>query len=124
MTRWRDVICLTGCILAALAGCDGLGDGSGGGNGQTQIQIDSLSANSALPLSLLTITGSGFDPAADLFVRFVDEQGFTVDVPVLDATSRSVTVSAPPVIDLTTGELSLGTVSVQVVQKSGEDTVA
>ena len=91
--------------------------------GLNQIQIDSLSATSALPASLLTITGSGFDPDAELSVRFFDDQRFDVDVPVVGALATSLIVSVPPFIDPTTDTFGAGMVNVQVVKRSTTETL-
>ena len=84
--------------------------------------ITSLSTTSAAPLKTLNITGSGFNSAADLSVRFSDDQEFTVDVPVVDASATSVTVAVPPFVDVVTGEFASGTVNVQVVRSTGTGT--
>jgi len=84
--------------------------------------ITSLSTTSAAPLKTLNITGSGFDSTADLSVRFSDDQEFTVDIPVVDASATSVTVAVPPFVDVVTGAFASGTVSVQVVQSTGTGT--
>jgi len=92
-----------------------------GGDGQ-QLQINSLSTTSASPGSLLKITGSGFDPNAELIIRFFDGEDFIVDMLVIEAITTAVTSSVPPFFNLTTGEFATGTVDVQVVQKSGATT--
>ena len=78
-----------------------------------------LSANSLAPLRLLTVTWRRFDPTAAIAVRFFDDQGYDVEVPVIDASATSVTVFVPPFIDLSTGAFAAGTVDVQVVQTKG-----
>ena len=78
-----------------------------------------LSANSLAPLKFLTVTGRRFDPTAAIAVRFFDDQGYDVEVPVFDPTATSVKVAVPPFIDLSTGAFAAGTVAVQVVQKKG-----
>lgn len=98
------------------------GGGGDEGDGE-EIKIDTLSSTSALPASLLTITGSGFDPTAALSVRFFDGKDFTVDIPVIDANTTAVNVSVPPFIDMTTGEFEAGVVNVKVIQTSGTITL-
>jgi hypothetical protein len=90
----------------------------------TTIQIHSLSAMSALPASLLTISGSGFDPASQLSVRFSDEKGFTAEVPLTDADVSSATVPVPPFINQATGNFGAGLVNVQLVQRTGSTVFA
>jgi hypothetical protein len=80
--------------------------------------LTSLSTNWAAPLSILTITGSGFNTNLPLSVRFSDGQSFRVEVPVTNISPHSVAVPMPPYIDPLTGDFSSGTVSVQVVQTS------
>ena len=82
------------------------------------IRLQGLSELRAAPMSLLTITGTGFDSNAALKVRFFDEQGYAVDVPASKFDSTSVTVSVPPFIDLATGAFGLGLVEIQVLQTS------
>ena len=88
------------------------------GGGTSCVTISSLSTSSAVPLSLLTITGSGFNPAAELAVRFFDDaQGYSLSIPVVAASSTTITVSVPP-FTLSPGTFSSGTVNVQVIQSS------
>jgi len=101
----------------AIGGCGG-GGVDGDGDGQ-QLQINSLSTASAPPASLLKITGSGFDPNAELIIRFSDGEDFIVDMLVIVAITTAVTSSVPSFFNLTTGEFATRTVDVQVVQKSG-----
>ncbi len=82
-------------------------------------EINSLGLTDALPFTLLTITGSGFDPAAELSVRFFDDRGFSVKVPLVAVTATSVTVAVPPYLDARTGEISSGYVNVQVIKTTG-----
>lgn len=79
------------------------------------LHITSLSTTSAEPAQLLTVTGSGFDPVADLSVRFFDDQGFTVDVPVVEASATSLKVAVPPFFNFIIGDFSSGTANVQLV---------
>jgi hypothetical protein len=86
--------------------------------GLEQIQITGLRLDGRPPASLETINATGFDPDGSLWVRFFNDQGFSVDCPAIDADSTSITVSVPPFIDLKTGEFASGVVSVQIFQKS------
>ena len=87
------------------------------------IHLQSLSDSRAVPMSLLTITASGFDFDSDLQVRFFDEQGYSVDVPAASVDLTSLTVSVPPFIDFTTGEFGPGVVDLRLVQKSTTDSL-
>jgi uncharacterized delta-60 repeat protein len=79
------------------------------------VHVNSLSTMQALPGSLLTITGSGFDPAASLSVRFFNGQNFSLTVPVIDVQPTTLTVPVPPYFDATR-TLGAGTVKVTVVK--------
>jgi hypothetical protein len=83
------------------------------------ITINSLNKSSATPCEFLTITGSGFDTTAALSVRFFDNNGFKLDIPVLVVESTSIVVAVPPYINPSTGTFVAGTVNVQVIQNSG-----
>ncbi len=95
---------------------------SGGSKeGKSELNIDSLSTNSAMPMALLTITGSGFDNGTNLYVRFSDSATYTVDVPAIDVISNSLKAGVPPYINTTNGKFAPGKVNVQVIKKSGKD---
>lgn len=89
----------------------------------TSPQITTLSAPSAAPAQLVTVTGSGFDTTAQLSVRFSDAQGRSVDVPVVASSATSLTVSVPPFVNPTSGQIGPGTVNVQVIQRIGGTTL-
>lgn len=103
-------------ITVVISACGG-GGSPGKAEGPT---IVALSSGSQLPMSLLTISGSGFDPTASLSVSFSDGQGFSVEVPVAQASVTSATVAVPPFIKMATGAFGPGTVTVQLIQKKGE----
>jgi hypothetical protein len=86
---------------------------------ETGPSITSLSTNSAAPVSILAIAGSGFDPTATLSVSFFDNKGFRLDIPVLVAGPTSVEVAVPPYINPATGTFGPGTVNVQLIQNLG-----
>lgn len=96
-----------------------LGSGSSAFDFSNQPVIQSLSAGSAQPGGVLTVTGAGFDPTASPSLRFTTASGYAVTVPAVAATATSLTVPIPPLIDTATGEFSSGNVSVQVTQASG-----
>jgi hypothetical protein len=91
---------------------------TGAAPAQPILSISSLSTNSAAPLSYLTLTGEGFDPAARLAVSFFDNNGFGLDVPILEATASSITVAVPPYFSPSTGTFGPGTVNVRLLQYS------
>ncbi len=82
------------------------------------IQITAIDNTNVEPLAKLTITGTGFDPSANLMVSFFEDNNFSFDVPVLEATASSIIVAVPPYINTSTGKFEAGTVSVRVVQNS------
>jgi len=79
--------------------------------------ITALSTSSAIPFSLLTITGSGFDPRAHLSVRFSNNRGFVVEAPPLSVNPMSIAVFVPAFGK--SGAFSPGTVSVELVESGG-----
>ena len=89
----------------------------------TQLEANSLSITSALPGSLLTVNGSGFDLRSSFFVRFTGGGPFSFDIPAVDVRPSSVTAIVPPFIDANTGQFIPGNVNIHVVQKSDDSTV-
>uniref|UniRef100_A0A2A4XET0 Fibronectin type-III domain-containing protein n=1 Tax=SAR86 cluster bacterium TaxID=2030880 RepID=A0A2A4XET0_9GAMM len=85
------------------------------------LDIVGSNSTSVVPGELLTIfmAGSDYDPDAELSIVFSDSEGFSIEVPSIDATSNSVKVSVPPFSHPLTGEIGSGTVDVQVVQIAG-----
>ena len=69
-------------------------------------------------MRLLKVNGSGFDALNVNAVRFSNTQGYSVDVPVVDVTAKTLTVHVPPFIDMQTGAYGPGTVNVQAIQTS------
>ncbi|RJP52919.1 MAG: hypothetical protein C4583_05880 [Anaerolineaceae bacterium] len=111
---WMGIVLLA---VLTLTSCGGGGGGGGVGDDQS-IQIAAFDNNNVEPLAKLTITGTGFDPSADLTVNFFDAADFSLDVPVLEATASSVIVAVPPYMNISTGKFEPGTVSVRVLQTS------
>jgi hypothetical protein len=66
-------------------------------------------------MSILVITGQGFDPNSQIQVNFFNGSGYSVAAPAVLATSTSVTVSVPAFID-SYGGFAAGSVSVKVTQ--------
>jgi hypothetical protein len=81
--------------------------------------ITSLSATSATPFQLLTITGSGFDSNARVVVIFSDNGLYSIRVPPVSIEPSKIIVAVPPFIDRLTDNFSEGTVKVYVGQTSG-----
>jgi hypothetical protein len=74
-------------------------------------------------MSSLSITGAGFDANADIQVHFFDKPGYSVKIPASDVKATSLTVSVPGYISPSTGTFSAGVVNVEVIQKSGTNTL-
>jgi hypothetical protein len=87
------------------------------------IQVTTLSTTNAMPATLVTFNGSGFNPEGEFTVRFFDNKGFSVNIPVVDAGTNYVTASVPPFLNLGTGAFGPGTVNVQVVQTAEGSTM-
>lgn len=111
---WSGGGCTGTCVVAMNGNATVTATFNGSG-----LVVNSLSLASAVPGQVLTITGSGFDPAAELSVRFLDAQGFDVKVPAVPAGPTSLTVGVPLFTNFVTGQLGSGAVSVQVVQTVG-----
>src|SRR5258708_15411078 len=86
--------------LAILLGCStsdtppaGPGPDSGGVG---EAHIDSIRSINAAPMSLLTLTGSGFDASTSPWVRFGDAHGYALARPAAPISSTSVTAAVPP----------------------------
>ncbi|HSY47198.1 MAG TPA: PKD domain-containing protein [Thermoanaerobaculia bacterium] len=80
----------------------------------------SLSSTSVVPLQQLTLTGSGFDPAAITSVNFSDANGYSVTALAVVQSPSIVVVSVPPYLNPVTHSNGAGTVNVAlVVQTAG-----
>jgi hypothetical protein len=84
------------------------------------LRIDALSTMDASPGALLTISGSGFDPAASTAVRFLDGDGRAWPVAPVVVQPTSLTCAVPPLFDVTTGVMTGGMVDVQIVQRTSK----
>jgi len=121
-------VCLV-VIAFAMAGC-----GGGGGSSSVtpppptppapsnQITITSLSTTQAAPFSSLTVTGSGFDPSAQVVVRFTRGDSSSFDIPPSSVTTTQVQIFVPPLISADGATVGPGTVAIQIVQTSGSTT--
>lgn len=96
-----------------------LGSGSSTFEFSNQPLIQGLSAGNLQPGGVLTVTGAGFDPTASPSLRFTHPSGYSVTVPTIAATSTSLSVPVPPLIDTASGEFSSGSVTIQVTQAEG-----
>lgn len=95
---------LSGCIESENTG------------GTASFTISSLSAGSLAPLSLLKISGAGFDDSTTLFVKFYNSGGYNVEVPALEESPTAVTVAVPVFFDA--AGIASGAVKVKVIEKS------
>lgn len=109
-----------GAAIAILIGCQGSGEDAG--PAPETLRIQSLSAMGAMPTELLTVTGSGIDPAGGPTVRFSNAAGFKIDIPALKAKPTSLIVPIPPLLSPPGGAFGSGLVQVQVMQKTGAGT--
>jgi hypothetical protein len=80
------------------------------------ISIQSLDKTSLRPYQLLTISGRGFNPEADLGITFSNGSGFSITVPPVSVSAKSVVVGVPPYFN-SSGSLASGTVSIHVTEK-------
>ena len=86
------------------------------------IALDSADAMSVQPMSILTLSGTGFDTTALTKVRFSDGNQYAVDVLPIRITSTTLSVAVPPYFNATSAVFAAGTVSVKVTQTSGAGT--
>jgi len=85
----------------------------------SSIAVGSFSPQSTMPGGTLTVTGSGFDATEGPTVVFTEAGGLAVPVTPTSVTSNSITVTAPPFIDSSTGAFGAGSYTVSVNQSSG-----
>lgn len=91
--------------------------------GSSELSIDSISTYSLMPTELLVLYGSGFDSMKSgefLMVRFFDDKGYSVEMPVSWLDAESAVVVVPPYTDPETGEFSSGKVNVMAFRASPE----
>src|SRR5260221_2692108 len=104
--------------LAIFVGCSTSDTPAGGpgtdGGGIGEAHIDSISTMSAAPMSLVTLSGTGFDPNAALWVRFVDTHGYELSVPAVRISPTRVTAAVPPYLDVGSGAISHAPVDLDV----------
>lgn len=86
------------------------------------ITLSSTSVTSALPMSVLTLNGTGFDTTAMTSVRFFDANQYSVDVRPIRVSSTSIAVAVPPYFNTGSSIFTTGTVSVKVIQNSAAGT--
>ncbi len=86
------------------------------------ISLTSTNVASALPMSVLTLNGTGFDTTAMTVVRFFDNAQYSVDVRPIRVSSTSIAVAVPPYFNTGSAIFTPGTVSVKVIQTSGAGT--
>src|SRR5207249_5050600 len=88
--------------------------------GTPTLTLTSLSSMAASPLEVVRMTGSGFEPAGKMVVRFSDTTGLSIDVIPVHVTSGTVSVAVPPVPDAASGAFGgRRTVNVEVVRDIG-----
>lgn len=82
------------------------------------ISIMSFDKTSVDPFSSLTISGTGFAPdnSAISVLIIPDGDRVPIAVPVISATSESLEIIVPPVVDETSDSFLSGTVNIQVIQ--------
>jgi hypothetical protein len=81
--------------------------------------LTSFSPATAAPASTLTLTGTGFNPAAEITVIFSNSNGnYNISVPPSSVTSSTVNVTVPPFVNSFSNNFSSGTVNVTLTQKA------
>jgi hypothetical protein len=107
----------TFALSATLLACSG--GGGGGGGAVYQIKANYVSTQTAQPYGLIKVVVQTQDAGAETFLRFSNAAGFDVVVPAIETTSTQTTAAVPPYEDPATGLIGAGTVSVQVLQRTG-----
>jgi hypothetical protein len=89
---------------------------------KSQVKTTSLSASSAMPAQLLTIYGKGFIRTDSLSIRFFNDKGYDITLTPVQVTDTGVIVAVPPYVDFEQYTFGPGTVNVQILGQSGNDT--
>ncbi len=105
-------------VVTTVISCKPAGKDDGDTPPDNSFRIQNMSSHSAIPTSLLVIQGVGFVEGEQLWVRFSDQAGYSVDVPVLQNAAGKLVVAVPPFVDATSGQFAEGTVDVQLIDKN------
>jgi streptogramin lyase len=87
------------------------------GFGATAPVLTSFGPAAAAPETQLTVSGTGFVPAATVTLTLSDSTGYGVTLPVDSVSTASVKVSVPPYILASSAAFASGTVNIQATQK-------
>ncbi len=92
------------------------------------ITVTSVSSTSLTPLTPIRISATGFNPCEPILITFANTSGFTATAPPIRIeTDGTIVVGVPVYMDVTTGQIASGTVSLTVTQagqSSAPQTVA
>ncbi len=103
-------------IVAILFTCSHSTSPGSSGSGMT---INSINTQSALPASVIAISGTGFGSTGALAARFSNSSGYHVDVQALTFDANSAIVSVPPFVIAGTEKFGPGVVDVQLIRNAG-----
>lgn len=78
--------------------------------------VSALDRQSVAPGKGLRVTGTGFNPATPIVVKFFDARGYVAHAPAYEASTSSLTVVVPPYVDTDSGDFGSALVNLQVVQ--------
>jgi hypothetical protein len=78
--------------------------------------LSTFSPAALAPAGVLTLTGSNFDPTANLALTLFDNTGYSVSVPLTSVTATGATAVVPPYFNVGTGAFGSGTVNLKVTQ--------
>ncbi len=83
--------------------------------------VTGIDRTTARPFDLVTLSGTGFDPANSAISVYVSPAAsvLPIAVPVVWATSTSVTFAAPPLLEMYVGAFTSGPVKLQVIAAVG-----
>ena len=82
-----------------------------------------FSPTNAAPASPISITTSNIDITQDLSLTLFDQTGYSVTVPLSNATPNLITAAVPPYISVSDSSFQSGTVSVKLTQGTGATAV-
>ena len=107
--------------VAVVAGALAVCGGGSSGTPPLPASITGVDNWNPAPFSTLTINGFGFDPAHSAISVLVTPTGGAVPtvVPVSAATSTTLTITVPPLVDQASGGFTAGGVTLQVLQLNG-----
>ncbi len=115
MRIWTRLILGSCAVILGCSQSDNPASGPGtDAGGASAVQIDSVDTMSAAPMSLITLSGTGFDSSGTLWIRFLDAHGYALSVPAVRVTPTTALAAVPPYVDPGSGAIGQATVDLDV----------